>query len=260
MRVNTFILVAIALCCFFSCKKEGAVLLKNSNKEVFWFSIYEPSLSLEIGCGRTSGFPERISGLVCPAYYGVSSISAFYTDSRLPFGATISPPDSTGLIDFSSPKQFTVTAEDGTDTTFWVTVGTVEGFWLKDGNIVDTIKFELSEAIDWTFGMSELTSNVFNFKIGKPCRDLIGEGIYDWDYEDFTVLPKTIPFTPQIQSRQIGCALNGGGQYCTDCTLTITELDLERGVFSGNWNLSFMGDVINGSVGSFKNAPLYGDY
>lgn len=254
-----FLFLAFALVCFFSCKKDEAALTKNSHKNVFSFILTEPSLNLDISCGRQLSYPGRISGLVCPATYGKTYISDFQFKSSLSTGAVIEPADSS-WVDFSNPVQFTVKAEDGSDTTFWVTVGTVEGFWLKDGVVVDTMKFELDWDMDWTFRKSELSANAFEFKIGKPCRDIIGGVIQNWDYQDFTVLPKTIPFAPQVQSRITGCAFNGSSEYCTDCSLTITELDLERGVFSGTWNLSFNGDVVNGSIGSFKNAPLYGKY
>ena len=259
MKASTFFFLASALFFFFSCKKEEASLPKKSNKNVFSFIVSEPSLNLHVSCGRQLSYPGRISGLVCPASFGVSHISEFQFKSSLSTGATIEPADGSS-VDFSSPVQFTVTAEDGSDTSFWVTVGMVEGFWLKDGAIVDSMKFELDWDMDWVFGESEMHENAFQFRIGKPCDEMIGGIIYDWDYQDFGDLPKTIPFAPQVQSRITGCAFNGGSEYCTDCSLTITELDLERGVFSGTWDLSFNGDVVNGSVGSFKNAPLYGEY
>lgn len=259
MKTNTLILVAIALFSFFSCKKEQPSLPKSSFKQVYEFTILEPSLNLEIYCGNGISYPGRVSGMVCPADYDSAPNSIYLVSAAISDKSTISPSDSS-WVDFSSPKQFTVTAEDGSDTTFWVTVGTVEGQWLKDGTIVDEIKFDLTGTIGWDFKSSELTTNAFEFTIGRQTSDWISGLVYDWNYQDFTNLPKTVPFQPLVKSQIAGFGFNGGGQYCTDCTLTITELDLERGVFSGNWNLSFSGDVINGSVGSFKNAPLYGEF
>jgi hypothetical protein len=260
MKAKALILLSLFVFALVSCEKEKPVPIpENNNKNVFEFMIYEPSLNLETYCGRDLGSPGRVSGMVCLAFWGTQNITHFQFKAKLSPKAIIEPSDN-AWIDFTTPKEFTVTAEDGSDTTFWVTVGTVEGVWLKDGAVVDTMKFNLSGPLAWNFKQSALIENAFEFKIGRPCQDLIAGIVYDWDYQDFTILPKTFNFKPQLQSSTLGCAYNGGGEYCTDCKLTITKIDIERGVISGSWNFSFDGDEINGSIGTFRNAPLYGEF
>jgi hypothetical protein len=260
MKTSTLFLLATTFLILSSCKKEDKDLPKKSSfKHVYEFKIMEPSIGLETYCGNFLSHPGRVSGLVCPADFSTTLPLNFLVKADISENAAISPADSS-WVDFSSPRQFTVTAEDGSDTTFWVTAGTAEGQWLKDGDFVDAMKFDLIGAVKWDFRISASNAQAFVFTIGTPMADQISGLVYDWNFQNFTELPKTVPFQPSVRSRIAGLGFTGGGVNCTDCTLTITELDLERGVFSGNWSLSFNGDVVNGTVGSFKNAPLYGEY
>lgn len=254
-----FIITALATLGL-SCEKERSpVSIKKNGNKVFEFSIHEPQLNLEIFCGNTiSSFPGRVSGMICPAAYGVADVKYLFVRSEIFTGATIEPPDSS-RIDFSMPKQFTVTAEDGSDTTFWVTIGTVGGYWLKDGEVVDTIKFNLKYPGDWNCGKSSVSPGSFVFKIGRNLEDQIAFVVDDWDNMDWTVLPKSINVLPLVIYRNIPFGSYGGFE-CDLCLFTITDLDRERGTISGNWNFTYQGDLVNGSVGTFSHVPLYGDF
>ena len=157
------------------------------------------------------------------------------------------------------PRQFTVTAEDGSDTSLWVTVGKVEGWWLKDGIVVDTMKFNFRNTLDWNTGNSSVSPGSFVFKIGRNLEEQIAFVTDNWGSENWANLPQTIQVYPLILYRKTPPA-NYGGFSCDPCLFTITDFDREIDTISGNWDFTFEGELVNGSVGTFKNAPLYGDF
>lgn len=244
------------------CKKAKL----SHEKELLKIWITDRDGNFKIPLHGTGCEHPGIATVLNPEYLELATMEHLKLELEISPGAK-SDPEAGSLLDFAEPRTLKVVAEDGSDTTYQIAIGYVEGLWHWSSGATEPMKFQ-TYCLVWT--AEELIGSDFEQLVlgfggaQQPDTDANGFLIWKhWPYPDTITSDLVFDMDSLGVSADFRMRTNNNfivpSPHYNKGKLVFTKIERQFNTVSGFWQIDYFdptGVFIIGSTGSFRNVYL----